>query len=81
MMVAKWEWLEEHFPFIETDWIVMCGKKDIIKTQIMIDDGLHNLESFQGPDKILFNQPYNRSEDRFIRGENWQHIHKMFLGK
>lgn len=79
IMVAKWEWLDEHFPFIPKDQVVMCGKKDVVKTDVLIDDAPHNLEGFQGDQKLLFDRPYNRKETRFVRVRDWEHIREMFL--
>lgn len=79
IMVAKWEWLDEHFPFIPKDNVVMCGKKNIINTDILIDDAPHNLEGLKGSTPFLFDQPYNRSENRFIRVKDWEHIHNILL--
>ena len=80
IMVAKWEWLEEHFPFISKEQIIMCGDKSQIATDVLIDDAPHNLEDFKGSIRVLFDQPYNRNEDRFIRARDWKHIRTMFLG-
>lgn len=79
IMVAKWEWLDEHFPFISKNNVVMCGKKDIVRTSILIDDAPHNLEGFKGKTPLLFNQPYNQKEKRFVRVKNWKHIKELLL--
>lgn len=57
---------------------MLCGNKNIIKADIMIDDGIHNLESFEGM-KILFDAPHNRNENRFIRVMNWEEIERKLL--
>lgn len=75
---AKYEWLDEHFPFIKPDYRMFVGKKDVIFTDYMIDDGIHNLETFRGLG-ILFDHPYNRYEHRFLRARNWKEIEKYFL--
>lgn len=75
---AKMEWLEEHFPFIPASNIVLCGSKSIIKADYMIDDGIHNLEVFDGHG-ILFNASHNQQEDRFPRAMDWNEIEKMLL--
>ncbi|KIN27533.1 hypothetical protein B4072_2107 [Bacillus subtilis] len=75
---AKLEWLTEHFSFIPHSNVVLCGNKSIIKADIMIDDGIHNLESFEGM-KILFDAPHNRNDNRFIRVMNWEEIERKLL--
>ncbi|MCA1233261.1 5'-3'-deoxyribonucleotidase [Bacillus velezensis] len=75
---AKLEWLTEHFPFIPHSNVVLCGNKNIIKADIMIDDGIHNLETFDGM-KILFDAPHNRDDNRFIRVMNWEEIERKLL--
>src|SRR5215831_5584004 len=54
----KYEWLNEHFPFITWQQIVFCGSKSIIEADIMIDDHFKNLDFFKGQ-TILFSQPHN----------------------
>lgn len=78
IITAKYEWLDEHFPFIEPDYRMFVGKKDPIYTDYLIDDGIHNLEVFKGIG-ILFDQPYNRFENRFIRARNWKEIERYFI--
>lgn len=77
---SKFDWLREHFPFIPKDNIVFCGNKSIIKADYLIDDGLHNLEGFQGHG-ILFDAPYNRKDQRFFRGKDWGHIGDVLINK
>lgn len=75
---AKLEWLNEYFPFIPNSNIVLCGSKSIIKADLMIDDGIHNLESFDGWG-LLFDAPHNRKETRFLRVRNWKEIGEILL--
>lgn len=74
---SKYDWLEEHFPFIPTENYVFVSNKSIIKADFLIDDGVHNLENFSGY-SILYDAPYNRDEDRFYRVKNWQDIEHLF---
>eukprot|EP01035_Chromulina_nebulosa_P064076 gene64076-87634_t len=54
----KYEWLQEHFPFITWHQFVLCGSKAVIKADYMIDDHLKNLDFFDG-EKLLFTAPHN----------------------
>ena len=76
LVTAKLEWLAEHFDFIPRSNIVLCGHKSIIRADFMIDDGVHNLETFKG-EKILFDAPHNRNETRYFRAMNWEEIEKF----
>lgn len=51
-------WLQEHYPFIHWTQIVLCGRKDVVSGDIMIDDHPKNLNSFPG-ERIIFTQPHN----------------------
>lgn len=74
---SKYDWLEEHFPFIPKENYVFTGNKSIVKADYLIDDGAHNLEGFDGYG-LLFDAPYNRNEERFYKVKNWQDIEHVF---
>ena len=69
--------LFRYFPFIDWYQVIITGKKQMIKADVMIDDGVHNLA---GGDykKILVDAPYNRAYDEkkegMIRVYNWKEI-------
>lgn len=63
VMKAKMEQvLFRHFPFIDWKHVIITGSKPLIKGDVLIDDGVHNL---LGGDyaKLLFTAPHNRSFD------------------
>lgn len=74
-LAEKQEWLNEHFPFIGWEQMIFCGRKDSIKGDIMIDDHLKNLSTFEGR-KLLFTQPHNiYVEDKsYQRVSGWKDI-------
>lgn len=74
---SKYDWLREHFPFIEPRNFVFTGNKSVIQADYLIDDGVHNLETFKGK-ALLFDAPYNREDTRFYRVLNWQDIEHLF---
>ena len=76
----KYEWLEEHFPFISWKQIVFCGLKTVVQGDIMIDDHYKNLDFFEG-ETILFTQPHNfgMNEKNHQRVHTWQDIHQLLL--
>lgn len=74
-LIEKQEWLNEHYPFISWEQMIFCGRKDSIKGDIMIDDHLKNLRSFDGR-KIMFTQPHNIyvQDNDYQRVSNWKEI-------
>jgi 5'-nucleotidase len=79
-LTEKYEWLEEHFPFITWRQMVFCGSKSVIQGDIMIDDHFKNLDPFKGK-TILFTQPHNDGlpEKNHIRVHSWQEIETLLL--
>jgi len=74
-------WLERNFPFIGWERMVFCGSKEIIKTDIMIDDHFKNLDVFEGK-TFLFTQPHNElaSPGKHKRVNTWEEIKQQLLG-
>lgn len=71
-----------YFPFISWRHIIVAGRKQMIKADILIDDGVHNQE---GGDynKILVSAPHNRMYDAegngMIRAEGWDFIYNTVI--
>ena len=69
--------LFRYFPFLSWDQVIVTSRKQMIRGDVLIDDGIHNLE---GGDyrKVLVTAPYNRDYDAeangMIRVHNWQEI-------
>ena len=69
--------LFKYFPFLTWQNVIITSRKQLLKADIMIDDGIHNLE---GGDyhKILVTAPYNRKYDakanNMVRCNNWKEI-------
>lgn len=74
-LAEKQAWLQEHFPFITWQQLVLCGSKRIVKGDIMIDDHFKNLDGFEGR-TLLFAQPHNQgADDRgHERVDSWRQI-------
>ena len=69
--------LFRYFPFLSWDQVIITSRKQMIRGDVLIDDGIHNLEG--GPyRKILFTAPYNRDYDAeangMIRVHNWDEV-------
>ncbi|MEM9327479.1 MAG: 5'(3')-deoxyribonucleotidase [Bacteroidota bacterium] len=76
----KYYWMEEHFPFISWRQLVLCGSKQVISGDIMIDDHFKNLDFFEGK-TLLFTQPHNHGADEngHTRVLGWGEVAKMLL--
>ncbi len=78
-LIDKYDWLDEHFPFIHWKNRVLCGDKSIVKADYLIDDHVFNLVNFSGKG-ILFNAPHNLEDTRFDRVMSWKEVGERFLG-
>ena len=80
-LTEKQAWLNEFFPYITWQQMVFCGSKDIIQTDIMIDDHFKNLNGFKGSLSILYTQPHNAYADsgRHRRVHDWKEIATLLL--
>ncbi|HEY3402593.1 MAG TPA: 5'(3')-deoxyribonucleotidase [Ohtaekwangia sp.] len=74
----KQQWLTEHFSFLHWKQIVFCGSKAVVHGDYMIDDHIHNLETFNG-EKLLFSAPHNLQHTHFKRLNNWDEVAAYLL--
>lgn len=71
--------LFHYFPFLSWENVIITGNKQMIKGDVLIDDGIHNLI---GGDyvKILVDAPHNRwfnaEENGIIRVNSWAEIYR-----
>lgn len=69
--------LFRYFPFLTWNQVIITGKKQLIRGDVLIDDGIHNLEG-GAYRKILFTAPHNRSYDApahgMIRADSWEDV-------
>jgi len=68
----KFDWLQEHFPFISWKQIIFCGEK-IVDVDIMIDDRIKNFVDFKGR-PLLFTSPHNILITEYERVDNWKQV-------
>lgn len=74
---VKFDRLLDLFPFLDIQHIIITSNKQMIKGDVLIDDGPHNL---LGGDyfKILFDQPHNRWVDEkacgMTRVHTWDEV-------
>ena len=69
--------LFRYFPFLSWQQVIITGRKQMIRGDVLIDDGIHNLEGGKYR-KILFTAPHNRLYDAerngMIRVSSWDEI-------
>ena len=78
--VAKYDWLQEHFPFLNPNFFVFCGDKSTIKADYLIDDHIYQLNAFQDSG-ILFTAAHNVNVSYDVRMNDWQELRTFFLEK
>lgn len=79
---AKHEWIKEYLPFFPQDRIIVCRKKNMIKGDYLLDDGMHNIEDFAsgGGTPIIFERPHNRScREGYHRVKDWLEFEQLIM--
>lgn len=81
-MVKKRNWLNRNFPFMGADNIrkrlYSAPKKQLIRADIAIDDGLFNLIGDRTYYSICFDKPYNQTDELipcFTRVYDWLDVY------
>ena len=74
--------LFRYFPFLTWNQVIITANKQMIRGDVLIDDGVHNLEGGSYK-KILMTAPHNRNYDAeangMIRVSNWTEIEKIIF--
>lgn len=79
----KFRWMERH-GFNTGKWgsnYIVCHDKSLIKGDLLIDDGIHNIEAFGVWNSLLFDQPWNRTFVAPFRVSSWRDVCKYFEEK
>lgn len=71
----KFDWVEEHFPFIKKKNRIASSRKGLLKLDMLVDDGPHNFEDFTGA-AVVFDQPWNRQYGGH-RAYNWIDVYNL----
>ena len=66
----KWEWLSDHFGFLDPLNFVFCGDKSIINADFLIDDNARHFKRFAGQG-IVFDAPHNAKVTGYPRLNRW----------
>ena len=75
---AKFEWLQKYLPFIPTSNLVLCGDKEIINADYLVDDRSRHFARFRGTG-ILFTAPHNARERAHLRANNSEEVLDVLL--
>lgn len=72
--------LFKYFPFFRWEDVIITDHKQLVKGDVLVDDGVHNLE---GGDylKILMDAPHNRGYDAeaggMYRADDWNEVYEL----
>ena len=67
----KKEWIREYLPEFDLKNFMVCHRKDLLRGQVIFDDGAHNCQDFRGI-SVCLNRPWNRGEDcSDLRVDGW----------
>lgn len=66
----KWQWLQDHFDFLDPLNFVFCGDKSIINADFLIDDNARHFKHFIGQG-IVFDAPHNANVTGYPRLKHW----------
>jgi 5'(3')-deoxyribonucleotidase len=68
----KFDWLQDHFPFIPWTNIIFCGNK-VLDVDVLIDDRIKNFSDFKGR-PLLFSSPHNLLITDYERVDTWEQV-------
>lgn len=75
--------LFRYFPFLSWQQVIITSRKQLIRGDVLIDDGIHNLEGGEYR-KIMFTAPHNRHYDAeangMIRVHTWEEVVEIIDG-
>ena len=76
-------WLKKYFPHIPEKNLILAWKKEFIKGDIMLDDGVHNISESICMTPVIFNQPWNEDvRNNYLRVSSWEEfydlVHKLY---
>lgn len=80
VLVKMEEILFKYFPFIDWGHVIITSNKQMIRGDVLVDDGVHNLVNGEY-EKILFDTPYNREFNAeahgMIRVSSWEEVYNV----
>ena len=79
---AKHQWLKEFMPYFPHERVIICRKKNMIRGDFLLDDGMHNIEDFSttGGTPIIFERPHNVDcGEHYYRVKNWLEFESLIM--
>ena len=74
----KYEWLKEHFPFLDHNYFIFCGNKKVVHADYLIDDTVSQLDNFTGTG-ILFEAYHNENmKTDHVHVSGWNDVREYF---
>ena len=72
--VEKVDWIKHYMPYFNIDkHFIACKSKDAVWGDILLDDGMHNIEAFYGiGESVVYNRPHNQHLVGYKRVYNWR---------
>lgn len=79
----KRAWLQEHFPMVSLDNVIICRKKWMVMGDILIDDKPATIQKFQeeGRKILAMEMPYNRNMDVKLRAKTWDDVRDILMAE
>lgn len=78
----KFRLIQQHFPFISWNNVVVMQNKKLFRADALVDDGPHNLEDAPCI-RILFsrrnNEYYDATAHGIIRAHDWKEVHDLIV--
>lgn len=75
-ILDKIEHIRNTFPFLQDEDIVAITHKNLLKGDIMFDDGLHNISKSICDYPVIMNAPWNRSGVKYKRVNSWKEFYE-----
>lgn len=70
---GKLEWLRRNMPYFDLANLISCHRKDLIRGDMLLDDGPHNIEPFMKVGHaVVFDRPWNKDVEGHARVHSWK---------
>lgn len=74
----KIKWVERNLPFLNTKNFISTSRKDLVMGDLLLDDAVHNLDSFTGI-PCAFRRPWNQRKNYRFSVNSWEEFTELAL--
>ena len=74
----KLRWLDAHFPFLDPQHFVFCGRKQVLSCDYLLDDSPKHFDGLPGQG-VLYTAPHNHDVRGYDRVSDWDAVRRYFL--